>query len=67
MTVTYREGRIEDLHSVFQVFERAIVDYSTCMGVMAITGGNEPEVLESLWQKISPYLSSSRIQRRNSG
>ena len=27
------------------------MDYSTRMGVMAITGGNDPAVLESLWQK----------------
>ena len=51
MTITYRAGRIEDSQSVFQVFVKAIMDYSTRMGVMAITGGNDPEVLESLWQK----------------
>jgi GNAT superfamily N-acetyltransferase len=51
MAIAYRAGRIEDSHSVFQVFVKAIMDYSTRMGVMAITGGNDPEVLESLWQK----------------
>ncbi len=51
MTITYRTGRFEDSHSVFQVFVKAIMDYSTRMGVMAITGGNDPEVLESLWQR----------------
>lgn len=51
MTITYRKGRIEDSHSVFQVFVKAIMDYSTRMGVMAITGGNDSENLESLWQK----------------
>ena len=51
MTITYRAGRMEDSQSVFQVFVKAIMDYSTRMGVMAITGGNDPEVLESLWQK----------------
>jgi len=51
MTITYRAGRLEDSQSVFQVFVKAIMDYSTRMGVMAITGGNDPEVLESLWQK----------------
>src|SRR5262245_32846246 len=51
MTITYRAGRIEDSHSVFQVFVKAIMDYSTRMGVMAITGGNDPEVLESLWKR----------------
>ncbi|HXQ38922.1 MAG TPA: GNAT family N-acetyltransferase, partial [Anaerolineales bacterium] len=51
MTIIYREGRIEDSRSAFQVFVKSIMDYSTRMGVMAITGGNDPEVLESLWQK----------------
>ena len=51
MTITYRAGRIEDSHSVFQVFVKAIMDYSARMGVMAITGGNDPEVLESLWKR----------------
>ena len=51
MTITYRQGSIEDSQSVFQVFVKAIMDYSERMGVMAITGGNDPQVLESLWQK----------------
>ena len=51
MSFTYRAGRLEDSHSVFQVFVKAIMDYSARMGVMAITGGSDPEVLESLWQK----------------
>src|SRR4026207_2335117 len=51
MTITYRQGSIGDSQSVFQVFVKAIMDYSERMGVMAITGGNDPQVLESLWQK----------------
>ena len=51
MPVTYRAGRIEDSQSVFQVFVKAIVDYGTHMCVMAITGGSNPEVLESLWKR----------------
>ena len=51
MTITYREGNIEDSQAVFQVFVKSILDYSERMGVMAITGGNDPAVIESLWQK----------------
>ena len=51
MTLTYREGNIEDSRAVFQVFVKSIMDYSERMGVMAITGGNDPAVIESLWQK----------------
>jgi GNAT superfamily N-acetyltransferase len=56
MTITYREGNIEDSHSVFQVFVKSIMDYSKRMGVMAITGGNDPAVIESLWQKRRPMF-----------
>ena len=56
MIITYREGNIEDSHSVFQVFVKSIMDYSERMGVMAITGGNDPGVLQSLWQKRRPMF-----------
>ncbi len=51
MTIMYRQGRIEDSFAVFQVFVKTIMDYSERMNVMGITGGNDPEVLKSLWQK----------------
>lgn len=51
MTITYRPGTIEDSFAVFQVFTKAIMDLSERMNVMAITGGNDPEVLKSLWQR----------------
>ena len=51
MTITYRPGTVEDSHAVYEVFVRALTDYGTRMNVMAITGGDDPEVLESLWQR----------------
>ncbi len=51
MSVTYRPGKVEDSYEVFQVFMKTIVDYSARMNVMAITGGNDPEVVRSLWNK----------------
>ena len=65
MTITYRAGTIEDSHPVFQVFVRTIMDYSERMNVMAITGGNDPEVIESLWKKRKPmfeYLATAAAQ-----
>jgi len=65
MTITYRAGTIEDSHSVFQVFIRTIMDYGARMNVMAITGGNDPVVLESLWKKRKPmfeYLATAAAQ-----
>ncbi len=51
MTITYREGTIEDSYAVFQVFVKTIMDYSERMNVMGITGGNDPEVMKSLWER----------------
>ena len=51
MTVTYRKGTIEDSFAVFHVFVKAISDYGDRMNVMAITGGNDPEVLKTIWQR----------------
>ena len=51
MSISYRIGRMEDSQSVFEVFVKAIMDYGKRMGVMAITGGDDPQVVESLWQR----------------
>lgn len=51
MTVTYRKGTIEDSYAVFNIFVKAISDYGERTNVMAITGGNDPEVLKSLWRR----------------
>jgi len=50
VAITYRKGTVEDSFAVFQVFVKTIMDYSERMNVMGITGGNDPEVLKSLWQ-----------------
>lgn len=51
MTITYRAGTIEDSHAVFQVFVKTFMDYSGRMNVMGITGGDDPEVMKSLWER----------------
>jgi len=56
MSITYRRGTIEDSYSVFQIFVRTLMDYSERMNVMAITGGNDPQVLESLWNLRKPMF-----------
>jgi GNAT superfamily N-acetyltransferase len=65
MSITYRPGTLEDSRAVFQVFVRSIMDYSERMNVMAITGGNDPQVLESLWKLRKPlfeYLAIDAAQ-----
>jgi len=56
MTIIYRKGTIEDSYAVFQVFTRSIIDLGERTNVMAITGGNDPEVLKSLWQRRQPMF-----------
>jgi hypothetical protein len=51
MTVTYRKGAIEDSQAVFHVFNASILDYSKRMNVMAVTGGDEPGFIQSLWER----------------
>ena len=51
MPISYRPGTLADSQSVFRVFTTAIMDYGERMNVMAITGGDDPEVLQSLWKK----------------
>ena len=51
MTITYRKGTVEDSQSVFQVFTESILHLSERTNVMAITGGRDPQVIESLWQR----------------
>ena len=65
MSIIYRRGSIEDSHSVFQVFTQSIMDYGKRMNVMAITGGNDPQVRESLWNQRKPmfeYLARDASQ-----
>ena len=51
MTITYRPGTIGDSPAVFQIFVKSLMDLGTRTNVMPITGGNDPQVLESLWQR----------------
>jgi len=56
VSVTHRKGTVEDSFGVFQIFVKSIMDYSERMNVMGITGGNDPEVLHSLWKRRKPMF-----------
>ena len=50
---------------MFQVFSKSIIDLGERTNVMAITGGNHPEVLASLWQRrkfLFDYLAETAAQ-----
>ncbi len=56
MTITYRPGTVNHSYSVFQVFTRSLVDLGERTNVMAITGGNDPGVIASLWESRGPLF-----------
>jgi GNAT superfamily N-acetyltransferase len=56
MTIIYRKADIEDSYNVFKVFLRSITDYSERMNVQAITGGNDPAKLASIWESRKPLF-----------
>src|SRR5689334_17478033 len=56
MTIHYRKGTSADSFSVFNVFLKAIMDYGERVNVQAITGGNDPHKLDSLWQTRKPMF-----------
>lgn len=56
MTITYRQGTVEDTLAVYQVFTQALIDLGERTNVMAITGGNDPVVLQSLWERRKPLF-----------
>jgi len=51
MTVTYRRGSIEDSRAVFDVFVESIIDLGERMNVMPISGGRDPQAMQSLWHR----------------
>jgi hypothetical protein len=56
MTITYRKGTVEDTFAVYQIFTQALIDLGERTNVMAITGGNDPAVMQSLWQRRKPLF-----------
>jgi GNAT superfamily N-acetyltransferase len=65
MTIAYRIGTLDDSFAAFQVFLKSIMDYGERMNVQAITGGNDPEMLDSIWEKRKPlfdFLAKSASQ-----
>jgi hypothetical protein len=61
MNITYRKGTIEDSFSVFQVFTKSIIDLGERTNVMAITGGNNPSVMNFGLPKVIRKSSGTRV------
>ena len=56
MALTYRPATLADSYTAFKIFEASITDLSQRLGVMAITEGDDPAVLEQLWQRRRPLF-----------
>lgn len=56
MTIEFRRGTIDDSLAVFEVFEAALLDLSRKMGVMALTGGDDPETPGEMWTRRKPLF-----------
>jgi hypothetical protein len=51
MSILFRAAGVEDTYATFKVFQQSIMDLSQRLGVMAVTGGQDPAVLERLWER----------------
>ncbi|HLB47547.1 MAG TPA: GNAT family N-acetyltransferase [Anaerolineales bacterium] len=56
MPITYRPGTIDDSRVVFEIFHQSLIDLSQRIGAMAITNGNDPAVMASLWETRGPLF-----------
>jgi GNAT superfamily N-acetyltransferase len=56
MTIIYRRGTLEDSRSIFDVFQKSIMDLGDRLNTMPISGGNDPQVIENLWERRRPLF-----------
>ena len=51
MPIIYRKATHEDNFATFNVFLKSILDYSQRTGVQGVTGGQNPEKINKLWER----------------
>lgn len=49
MSLTFRPGTRDDSLTIFGIFEQSIMELGQRLGAMTISGGEDPAVLEQLW------------------
>ncbi len=54
MAIIYRSGDEADSLTAFRIFQEALLDLGRRQGVMAVTGGDQPGILEDLWVSRQP-------------
>lgn len=65
MTVNFRRATPEDNYTTFAIFRRSLTDYGERTGVIAITGGSNPRIMNKLWErrrKLWEHLTNSSDQ-----
>lgn len=55
MAITYRNATPADNFSAFTIYRKALEDYGQRAGMVAITGGNDPEKVKRLWERRRPF------------
>ena len=53
--ITYRQATLEDNFTAFNICRTALEDFSKRTGVQAITGANDPQTREKLWETRKPF------------
>lgn len=51
MRVTYRQGTAADSRTVFEIWIEALTELGERLGSQPISGGDDPEVMKSIWQR----------------
>ncbi len=56
MSVVYRPGTLADTRVVYDLFQESLLDLGRRLGVMALTGGDDPAVLARDWDERRPLF-----------
>lgn len=56
MEVTYRQGTAADSQTVFEIWIKALTELGERLGSQPISGGDDPEVMEAIWQRRGPLF-----------
>ncbi len=51
MPITYRRGTLDDSQNTFDVFHQSIMNLGDRLGMMPISGGHDPQVIQNLWAR----------------
>jgi len=67
MSIIYRRGTLDDSQNTFEVFHRSIMDLGDRLGVMPISGGNNPQVIQICERSGNRCSNTWRAHRTISG